>query len=48
MQKEIVAEIEGHQREITRLKSVIEDEATAIQASLARVWGEENPGHAEE
>ncbi len=41
VQKEIVAEIERHQREIARLKRAIEDEEKKIQATLARVWGEE-------
>jgi type I restriction enzyme M protein len=44
MQKEIVAEIKGYQNEIARLKSAIEDEEKKIQATLARVWGEEEKG----
>jgi type I restriction enzyme M protein len=40
VQKEIVAEIESHQREIARLKRAIEDEEENIQASLADIWGE--------
>ena len=43
MQKEIVAEIAGHQHEIARLKSAIDDEEAKIHAALARVWGEEVP-----
>jgi type I restriction enzyme S subunit len=41
VQKEIVAEIEGYQKEIARLKSAIEGEEKKIQEVLARVWGEE-------
>ena len=41
VQKEIVAEIEGYQKEIAYLKSAVEDEEKKIQATLARVWGEE-------
>ncbi len=41
VQKEIVAEIEGYQNEITRLKQAIVEEEKKIQATLARVWGEE-------
>jgi type I restriction enzyme M protein len=41
VQKEIVAEIEGYQREITLLKLAILEEEKKIQATLARVWGEE-------
>jgi type I restriction enzyme M protein len=41
VQKEIVAEIEGYQREVERLKSGIADQKTKIQATIARVWGEE-------
>jgi len=40
VQKEIVAEIEGYQNEIARLKNAIVDEETKIQEALARVWGE--------
>jgi type I restriction enzyme M protein len=47
VQKEIVAEIEGYQREITRLKSIIEDEETKIQTALARIWGEDESALAE-
>jgi len=41
VQQEIVAEIEGYQNEIARLKQAIEDEEKKIQDTLARVWGEE-------
>jgi len=41
LQKEIVAEIEGYQNEIARLKRAIKDEEKKIQTTLARVWGEE-------
>ena len=41
VQKEIVAEIEGHQREIARLKRAIEDEEKNTQTTLSRVWGED-------
>ncbi len=43
VQKEIVAEIEGYQKEIARLESAIKDEEKKIQATLARVWGGEDP-----
>jgi len=43
VQKEIVAEIEGYQNEIARLKSAIEEEEKKIQASIGRVWGEVAP-----
>ncbi|MDP2794591.1 MAG: N-6 DNA methylase [Sulfurisoma sp.] len=48
VQKEIVAEIDGYQNEIARLKSAIADEEKKIQATLARVWGEDTtaPGEA--
>jgi len=41
VQQEIVAEIEGYQNEINRLKQAIQEEEKKIQATLARVWGEE-------
>jgi restriction endonuclease S subunit len=41
VQKEIVAEIEGHQSEIVALKREIVEQEQTIQATLARVWGEE-------
>lgn len=47
VQKEIVAEVEGYQDEIIRLKSAIEDEERKIQATLARVWGEDEAAQAE-
>lgn len=43
VQKEIVVEIEGYQAEITRLEKAIEGEEKKIQATLARVWGDEAP-----
>jgi type I restriction enzyme M protein len=43
VQKEIVAEIEGYQNEIARLKNAIVDEETRIQEALARIWGEDIP-----
>jgi type I restriction enzyme M protein len=41
VQQEIVAEIEGYQNEIARLQIAIKDEEKKIQATLARVWGED-------
>ena len=43
VQKEIVAEIKGYQNEIERLKNAIMDEETKIQATVARIWGEDIP-----
>ena len=43
VQKEIVAEIDGYQNEIARLKRVVEQEEKKIQDALARVWGKETP-----
>jgi type I restriction enzyme M protein len=43
VQKEIVAEIEGYEREIEHLKSGIASQESNIQATIARVWGEEAP-----
>ena len=43
VQQEIVAEIEGYQKEIARLQNAIKDEEKKIQATLARVWGAEAP-----
>ncbi len=43
VQHEIVAEIEGYQKEIARLQNAIKDEEKKIQATLARVWGEDAP-----
>jgi type I restriction-modification system DNA methylase subunit/very-short-patch-repair endonuclease len=40
MQREIVAEIEGYQKEIKRLESAIQDERTKIQTAISRIWGE--------
>ena len=39
VQQEIVAEIEGYQNEIARLRDAITEEETKIQATLGRVWG---------
>jgi type I restriction enzyme M protein len=47
VQKEIVAEIEGYQRDIERLKEAITDQEKKIQATLARVWDEDEPAPAE-
>ncbi len=41
VQKDIVAEIEGYQAEIERLRIAIFDEEKKIQATLARIWGED-------
>lgn len=41
VQKGIVAEIEGYQNGIDRLEDAIADEKMKIQATLARVWGED-------
>lgn len=38
VQKEIVAEIEGYQKEISRLKDSINDEENKIQATLEKIW----------
>ena len=46
VQKEIVADIEGHQKAIAELEAAIEDEKRKIQVTLARVWGEDEPGPA--
>ena len=40
VQREIVAEVQRHQREIKRHKKAIENEKGKIQAAIARVWGE--------
>jgi len=42
VQKDIVAEIEGYQAEIERLKKALSDEEKKIEATLARVWGEDD------
>jgi type I restriction enzyme S subunit len=44
VQKEIVAEIEGYQSKIAALKQEIVEQEQSIQATLARVWGEEIGG----
>lgn len=41
VQKEIVAEIEGYQREIAQMKEGIIAEEQKIQATIARLWGDE-------
>jgi len=41
VQKEIVAEIEGYQKNISLLTSGIKEEKKKIQATLTRIWGEE-------
>ena len=43
VRKGIVAEIEGCQKKIAERKSTIENEEKKIQATLARVWGEDEP-----
>jgi type I restriction enzyme M protein len=47
VQKEIVAEIEGYQETIAQLEAFIEEEKRKIQATLARVWGEDDPAPGE-
>jgi type I restriction enzyme M protein len=47
VQQEIVAEIEGYQKEIARLEAAIMMQKEKIQATLARVWGEETPSASE-
>lgn len=42
VQKEIVVEIEGYQKEIEHLKAEIATQEKNIQKAIARVWGEEN------
>ncbi len=42
VQKEIVAEIEGYQNEIKRLKAEIAAQEKNIQKAIAHVWGEED------
>ena len=42
VQKEIVAEIEGYQNEIERLRAEIANQEKKIQKSIARVWGEDS------
>lgn len=48
VQKEIVAEIEGYQSEIERLKNAIVDEEKKIHGALACIWGEDNPARTED
>jgi type I restriction enzyme M protein len=43
MQKDIVAEIEGYQQEIARLRYTIDAEKQKIQTTLARLWDEDDP-----
>jgi hypothetical protein len=40
VQKEIVAKIENHQKEIERLKTEIANQEMNIQKEIAHVWGE--------
>jgi type I restriction enzyme M protein len=47
VQREIVAEIEGHHAQIARLNNAILDEEKKIQATLARVWGGQETAPAE-
>jgi len=47
VQTEIVAEIKDYQDEVSRLEDAIADEKKKIQATLARVWGEDEPAPAE-
>jgi type I restriction-modification system DNA methylase subunit len=42
VQKEIVAEIEGYQKEIEHLKAEIATQEKNIQKAIARVWGEDS------
>ncbi len=42
VQQEIVAEIEGYQKEIERFKTEIANQEENIQRSIARVWGEDS------
>jgi restriction endonuclease S subunit len=42
VQREIVAEIEGYQNEIKRLKSEISNQEKKIQTTLSRIWGEDS------
>lgn len=43
IQQTIVAEIEGYQIEIDRLKNAVTDEEAKIQATLACIWTEDGP-----
>ena len=43
VQKEIVAEIEAYQNEIAQLEQQIIEKRTAIQTTIAKVWGTEEP-----
>jgi hypothetical protein len=47
VQQEIVAEVEGYQKEIERLKAAIAGEEAKIQSVLSRAWGENGPTPAE-
>ncbi len=42
VQKEVVAEIEGHSKEIERLKGVITSQEKNIQKAIARAWCEDS------
>lgn len=48
VQKEIMAEIEGYQNEVKRLKNAITDQEKKIRATLARIWGEDELAPTEE
>ena len=41
VQKEIVVEIKGYQREISDARELIDRLEKKIQATIARVWGED-------
>lgn len=47
VQKEIVAEIEGYQKEIQRLKAEIAAQEKHIQNTVGRIWGDDAPGATE-
>ena len=47
VQKEIVAEVEGYNKEIDRLKSAIDREEKKAKAAIARVWDEDEPPQGE-
>ena len=47
VQKEIVSEIEGYRKIIDGARTVVDNYRKKIQASLARVWGEEQSAQAE-
>lgn len=47
VQKEIVEEIKAYEAEISRLKDAIAAEEEKVQATLAKLWGEDEQGSAE-